>query len=361
MSKSISNGPGEERVNLRQLAQKLHLSQTTISLVLNDSPGAKSIPPHTRARVIEAARKYNYRPNYFARSLRQSRSMSVGILAPDLSEGFFTLVILGVEEHLIKSNYFYFTASHYWKPDLIKEYPRMLMERAVDGFLLLNTQTGIGSTLPVVAIASHNNEPGVVNIILDHTRAAELALRHLYEHGHRRIAFMQGPASNPDTQYRWEGILQIARELGITICPELCVSLPVNSWSPALGFEPIRNLLQTTRDFTALFCFNDIAAIGAMRAIQDAGLSVPGDISVIGFDDIVSAAYQRPSLTTVRQPLREMGREGAQILLDLIANPGKQYPAEVIMQPELIVRESTGPARKLKLKPQPASTAQLVG
>ena len=126
-------------VNLRMLAEHLELSQTTVSLVLNNSPSAKSIPIETRQRVMEAAQRLNYRPNYFARSLRQSRSMSVGVLAPDLSEGYFTRVMSGVVEQLTAAHYFYFTACHDWKKDLIAEYPRLLVERAVDGFLLLNT------------------------------------------------------------------------------------------------------------------------------------------------------------------------------------------------------------------------------
>jgi LacI family transcriptional regulator len=115
--------------------------------------------------------------------------------------------------------------------------------------------------------------------------------------------------------------------------------------APEIGFKPMQALLERTRDFTAVFCFNDISAIGAIRALKDAGLTVPGDVSVVGFDDIQSAAYSTPSLTTVFQPLLEMGKRGAQILLERIADHGKKFPPEVVMAPELIVRESTGPAR----------------
>lgn len=331
-----------EPINLKQLAAILQLSQTTVSLVLNNSPAAKSIPAHTRERVFEAARKFHYRPNYFARSLRKNRSMSIGIMAPDLSEGYFTMVMNGVEESLLRAQYFYFTASHYWKQELMQEYPRMLVERAVDGFLLLNTPSEIRSPLPTVAISAHNNSPGVTNIILDHRKAAELALTHLYELGHRNIVFMKGPNIIPDTEYRWRSILEVAQQLGIKLQADHCIQLDADSWSPQVGYEPMRDLLARTRDFTAVFCFNDISATGTIRAIFDAGLSVPGDISVIGFDDIMSAAYQKPSLTTVRQPLREMGRQGAQVLLDQIAQPGEQFPEEIVMQPQLIVRESTG-------------------
>ena len=151
----ISTPPGH--VNLRMLAEHLELSQTTVSLVLNNSPSAKSIPQETRDRVTEAAQRLNYRPNYFARSLRQSRSMSVGVLAPDLSEGYFTRVMSGVVQELTSAHYFYFTACHDWKQELIEQYPRMLVERAVDGFLLLNTPADqIAVPVPVVAISAHS-------------------------------------------------------------------------------------------------------------------------------------------------------------------------------------------------------------
>jgi LacI family transcriptional regulator len=114
---------------------------------------------------------------------------------------------------------------------------------------------------------------------------------------------------------------------------------------PQIAYGPTRALLAKTPDFTALFCFNDITAMGAIRAIKDAGLDVPGDISVVGFDDIISAAFSTPSLTTVHQPLFEMGQKGAHILLERIANREKQFPAEIEMRPELVVRESTGPVK----------------
>jgi len=341
-------------VNLRTLAEHLELSQTTVSLVLNNSPSAKSIPQETRDRVLEAATRLNYRPNYFARSLRQSRSMSVGVLAPDLSEGYFTSVMSGVVKELTSAHYFYFTACHDWSHELIEQYPRMLVERAVDGFLLLNTPADqISVPVPVVAISAHSAVPNVTNIILDHHRAVEIALQHLYALGHRRIAFMRGPRAIPDSEYRWQSIQQVAGEMGLVIDPGLVVRIDATGWSektgqhpmaPEIGYKPMQDLLAKTKDFTAIFCFNDIAAIGAIRALKDVGLRVPEDVSVVGFDDIQSAAYSTPSLTTVRQPLLEMGKRGAEILLERIANREKSYPAEIVMTPDLVVRESTGPA-----------------
>ncbi len=348
------NGPTPPgHVNLRMLAEHLELSQTTVSLVLNNSPSAKSIPLETRARVIEAAERLNYRPNYFARSLRQSRSMSVGVLAPDLSEGYFTRVMSGVVEELSSAHYFYFTACHDWKPELIEQYPRMLVERAVDGFLLLNTPAdNIDVPVPVVAISAHSVLPNVTNIVLDHHSAVEQALKHLYDLGHRHIAFMRGPQAIPDSDFRWEGIQQVAAEMNLRIDPAHVTRIDTSGWSmttgyhpmaPEIGYKPMQALLEKSRDFTAIFCFNDIAAIGAIRALKDAGLSVPRDVSVVGFDDILSAAYYSPSLTTVRQPLMEMGKRGAEILLERIANREKEYPSEIIVAPEFVARESTGP------------------
>jgi LacI family transcriptional regulator len=336
------------------LAEHLELSQTTVSLVLNNSPSAKSIPQETRSRVMAAAERLNYRPNYFARSLRQSRSMSVGVLAPDLSEGYFTRVMSGVVQELTSAHYFYFTACHDWKRDLIEKYPRMLVERAVDGFLLLNTPADhIEVPVPVVAISAHSAVENVTNIVLDHHLAVQQALTHLYALGHRRIAYMRGPHAIPDSEFRWEAIQQVAPEINLKLDPTLVIRIDSAGWSmktgyhpmaPEIGYIPMHALLEKTRDFTAIYCFNDNAAIGAIRALKDAGLAVPGDVSVVGFDDIQSAAYSTPSLTTVRQPLLEMGKRGAQILLDRIANREKEYPSEIVMAPEFVVRESTGPA-----------------
>ena len=354
MAKGKNTTPSRH-VNLRMLAEHLGLSQTTVSLVLNNSRSAKSIPQQTRNRVVEAANRLNYRPNYFARSLRQSRSMSVGVLAPDLSEGYFARVMSGVVEELTAAHYFYFTACHDWKRELMEKYMRMLVERAVDGFLLLNAAVDeLAAPAPVVAISAHRAAENVTHIVLDHHLAAEQALAHLHALGHRRIAIVRGPRAIPDSGFRWESIQQAAKEIGLKLDPALMIRMDAAAWSmraglqpmgPGIGYEPMAALLEKTRDFTAVFCFNDIAAIGAIRALKDAGLTVPGDVSVVGFDDILSAAYATPSLTTVRQPFTEMGRRGAQVLLERIADKEKQFPAEIVMRPELVVRESTGPRK----------------
>ena len=333
------------RVTLRTLATHLGLSLTTVSVVVSDSPAAQAIPLETRQRILAAATELHYRPNYFARSLRKKRSMSVGVLVSEMSEGYFTLVMNGVEEYLVGAKYFYLLAAHYWQPELLEEYPKMLLERSVDGLLLVNTPTPARVQVPIVSISGHQAAPGVTNIQLNHKLAARLALKHLAELGHRRVAFMRGQEQTVDTDPRWQEIMDTARACRMEIHPELLIRLTENSWSPALGYGPVKALLSRTRDFTALFAFNDIAAFGAIRALHEAGLQVPGDVSVIGFDDVLSAPYGIPSLTTIRQPLRDMGRTGAECLINRINHPKASYPRQIVVQPELVIRESTGPAR----------------
>src|SRR5215469_8303890 len=337
--KSIPNAG--KPVTLKILAEYLDLSPATVSIVLNNSPVAKSISLATRQRVQAAAKKLDYRPNLHARMLRTRLTNTVGVIVPEVSEGYFTKVMLGVEQYLLQEGSLYFTVRHLCRPDLMEEYPDLLIKRSVDGFLSINTELRHKVALPVVSISSHARLPGVTNVVLDHDRAAKVALRHLYDLGHRRIAFMKGNRYVSDSDTRWEAIVSIAREIGIVVRPELSIHLEKNSWSPDIGYPPVRELLARTRDFTAIFSFNDTAAIGAIRAIEDVGLNCPRDISVIGFDDIIVSEYLSPRLTTVRQPLHQMGTTAAELLVKRIQNPEAPFQDQVWFEPELVVREST--------------------
>ena len=334
----------DKPATLRTLASRLGLSAAAVSIVVSDSPAAKAIPLATRERILAAARQLHYRPNYLARSLRKKRSISIGVMIPEFSEGYFTVVMNSVEEHLVRAGCFCLLAAHYWKPELLEEHPKILLERAVDGLLLVNTPPPTRVEVPIVSISGHQAVGGVTNIQLNHKRAALLALKHLADLGHRRITFMKGQEQTVDTDFRWRRIMETARALGIATHPELLIEPIENSWSPALGYRPMKALLSRTRNFTALFAFNDIAAIGAIRALHEAGLRVPTDVSVIGFDDVLSAPFRIPSLTTIRQPLNEMGKVAVESLLKRINKPKAHYPRRVIMEPELVIRESTGRA-----------------
>lgn len=342
---SGSSGRPRKHVSLKMLADYVGLAPATISLVINRSPAADTIPQRTKDLIFAAADKFHYRPNFVARSLRTQRSFSIGVIVPEVSEGYAALVMSGIEDYLLQQGYFYFVASHRHKPDLIDEYPKLLLGRSVDGIIAVDTPWSLNLPIPVVTVSGHNEVKGVVNVLLDHTLAAEMALQHLFGLGHRRIAFIRGQEFSSDTETRWNAIRQSARRLGLPISPKLVGQLEGDSASPSLGHDVTRCLLQAQEPFTALFAFNDISAIGAIHALREAGLRVPQDVSVMGFDDIQSAAYQNPALTTVKQPLRDMGQIAAETVLQRIAASGTNLPSKsVVVEPELVVRGSTGPA-----------------
>ena len=329
----------DKPVRLKELAHYLGLNPSTISVVLNDTPG-RSIPDETRKRIKEAAKQFNYQPNLLARSFRSRRTLTLGILVPELGDGYHTAVMTGVGDYLVNAGYFYFTAHHRHRPNLIEQYSKQLVAKGAEGLICIDTALEHSLSVPVVAVAGHRHIQGVTNVVLDHRRAAELTLTHLYSLGHRRIAFMRGQPFSSDSDDRWRGIVEVGNELGIEIRPELTVQLNRDISSPELGYPVVQQLFDGKRKFTALVCFNDIAAIGAIRAIHDLGLRVPDDISVIGFDDIKAAAYISPNLTTIRQPLSEMGRFAAQCIVNRL-NHTEDFREQVAFEPELVIREST--------------------
>jgi DNA-binding LacI/PurR family transcriptional regulator len=332
-------------VSLKTLAAYLDLDPTTISVVLNQVPG-RSIPEATRERIRRAALKFNYQPSFLARSLRNRRTMTIGILVPVLADGYHAEVMTGIGDSLLEEKYFYFIAHHRHRADLIEQYPRMLMSRGAEGLITIDTNLMDKPPLPVVAIAGHQRVSGVTHVVLDHHRAAELSLRHLYDLGHRTIAFMRGQPYSSDSDARWQSIVQVAQDLGLSIRPELTIQLKKDLTSPELGYPVVKQLLAHHRSFTAFLSFNDIAAIGCIRALHDVGLRVPEDVSVVGFDDIKEAAFQTPSLTTIRQPLHQMGALAVRTLLQQLGGANGNGLPQIAVEPELIIRESTGPSRK---------------
>jgi LacI family transcriptional regulator len=258
-------------------------------------------------------------------------------------------VLSGVEELLLEEGYFYLTASHRRKPDLIEEYPRLLLDRAVEGFILVDTVLEHSMNVPTVAVAGHRQFEGVTNVVLDQRRAAELSLRHLYQLGHRKIAFMRGGSHSSDADDRWACTMAVAKELKLEVPASMMMAIETRESSPAMGVGPTTELINRGVEFTALVCYNDMSAFGAIRALKDHGLTVPDDVSVVGFDDIQGAAYHNPSLTTIRQPLQNMGKVAARILLQRIRGQAT-FPDTVPILPELVIRESTCPPRPRRPK-----------
>ncbi len=350
-------GPrSEDKVTLKTIAQHLGLTPGTVSAALNNSPAARSIPARTKNRIIEAAQALNYRPNFFARTLRLKRTYTIGVIAEEIGDAYGALVISGIEEYLRKNNYFFLTVIHRHDPKLLQTYAQMLMTRGVEGFITTDTSLTEKLALPTVAVAGHQNLEGLTNIVLDHKRAARLALEHLRDLGHEEIAFIKGQTISSDSLVRWNAICEVAQLLGIRIRPELTIQLEGVDSTPAIGYPFAKQLLARKQPFTALFAYNDISAIGSIWAFREAGLRIPEDISIVGFDDIPGAAFANPGLTTVRQPLVKMGQIAAQTVVDLIEGRGEYVP-EIAIEPEFVIRQSTGPAPVRQLTRMTAGTS----
>jgi DNA-binding LacI/PurR family transcriptional regulator len=334
---------GHKPITIKMLAGHLGLSIAAVSRILNHSPAAKSIAQSTRERVFAAAKELNYKPNVFARSLRSRRSYTIGVMVAEVSEGYATLVLSGIEKKLMEEGYFYFVVSHHHRPELIKEYEDLLMARAIEGLVAIDTPLKARFPVPTITISGHDEPEGIVNVLLDHKEAAALAIEHLASLGHRKIAFMRGQTHTSDSATRWAAIQSAVQSLNLELSPRRVIQLQGDDPSPEPGYLATKKLLQTKEPFTALFAFNDISAIGAVSALREAKLRIPEDVSIVGFDDIQTAAYLNPALTTVRQPLVAMGQMAAQSLLRLIQNPTDPLHAarELIVHPELVIRAST--------------------
>jgi DNA-binding LacI/PurR family transcriptional regulator len=335
-------------VTLQMVAERVGLTKGTCSAILNNSAASRSIPQSTKERVLQVARELRYRPSFYARNLGIKRTYMIGVVTQEIGDFYSSPIISGIERYLRKRNFFFLTVAYRHEPKLLQHYEQILSDRGVEGFITVDTFLDHPLSLPTVAVAGHLPIKGVTNVVLDHRRAAWLALNHLTELGHKEIAFMKGSNLSSDSEVRWKAICDAADEFGILVKRELTVQLEGDDPTPQLGYPFAKELLTRRQSFTALFAYNDISAIGSIRAFQEAGLRVPQDISVVGFDDIQIAVHNMPSLTTVRQPLQKMGELAASTLLNRIEG-GADFVPEIAVEPDFVVRCSTGRAPALRL------------
>src|ERR1700676_1195571 len=202
-------GPHREgKVTPKTIAEPLGLTPGTVSAALNNSPAARSIPAHTKNRIIAAAQTLNYRPNFFARTLRLKPTYTTGVIAEEIGDAYGAMVISGIEKYLRKNNYFFLTVIHRHDPKLLQTYAQMLLTRGVEGFITTDTSINEKLQLPTVAVAGHGHVEGVTNIILDHTGAGGLAPENLWDLGHKEIAFLKGHPVSSDSAVRWDAVCE---------------------------------------------------------------------------------------------------------------------------------------------------------
>jgi LacI family transcriptional regulator len=344
-------------ITIRQLAKEIGLSPTTISMVLNSSPSAQTIPEKTKKRVRAAAKKLGYSPNPFALSLFSSRSATLAILLSDITDPYCATVLKGIDASLYRSNYLPVLLDIENSRAKFRRSVQKLVARRIEGIIgIANSavlETELLTTIkkhkiPIVCIGRDMEGTEISSVSIENEGGAYLALKHLYDLGHRAIAFLKGPKDIVDSAQRWEGIVRFAREMKLTIDPRLTVQLKSPGTSYEAGFIAARELLQRKREFTAVLAFDDLAAFGAIRAFTQVGKNVPADCSVVGFDDVTTATFYNPPLTTIRQPMEVLGASAAEIFFELVAAFFENRVAAPIhrkIDSKLVVRESTAPLR----------------
>jgi LacI family transcriptional regulator len=343
-------------ITIRDVAKESGFSSTTVSIVLNDAPLARYIPPATKKRIEKAAKKLGYRPNMFARSLRGKRSHTIGVMVFDMTDPYCTLILRGIENTLYQSSYLPILTDVHNEGSRFERYLEMLLDRRVEALIVLANWLFVNidvladlekSSIPSVMIARELQTDTVSSVIVDNEMGAYSAIEHLHSLGHRKIAFIRGPKTLADSAPRWQGIRSFAKSTGLALDPRLIVDLP-ESGDPISSFEAghklTEELIKQKRPFTALMAFDDMTAFGAIRALAKAGLRVPEHCSVIGFDDVAASSLYTPALTTIRQPMEAMGAMAANLAIEGINAVLEKREISAVhrkMAPELAVREST--------------------
>jgi DNA-binding LacI/PurR family transcriptional regulator len=338
-------------MTIKDVARKAHVSPATVSLVLNDTSHSLPISASTRERVKQAAQELGYQPNSFAQALRKNRSSAIAILAFDIVDPYCAHVMRGAEEIINANDYFPMLFDLQNDEQRMRHCISLIKKRRVEGLLILASSLRVdeevimaqrSSAIPVVVIGREVGTKDIPTIVTDNVGGSYLAVKHLIELGHSRIGFILGPSAYIDSRQRWEGGAQAMRDHGLVVDESLTVEEEVAGWGPEAGYASMQALLARLPRPTAVFAFDDASAFGAIRAISEAGLRVPEDISVVGFDDLSASAFYNPPLTTVHYSMVDMGRKGAERLLGLIANPSDgPTPLKTVEPSQLIVRKST--------------------
>jgi LacI family transcriptional regulator len=343
-------------VTMRDVAQTSGYSPATVSIVLNNAPLARYIAPATKKKIEEVAKKLGYRPNAMARFLRSKRSHSVGVMFFDITDPFCTPILRGIENATYQCSYLPIFADAHNQRNRFERYLEMLLDRHVEALIVvanwlvvdIHLLADIGKrNIPATTIGWELPGDTVSSVMVDNEAGGRLALEHLHQLGHRKIAFIRGPKTLIDSAPRWRGLQKFAQSANLEIDPALVMQLP-DSVDPNSSFEGGQRftdeLLQKKRRFTALLAFDDLTALGAIRALTKAGVKVPEHCSVIGFDDVPLSAMAAPSLTTIRQPLEAMGELAVNVIMEGVNASLEKRDWNIVRHktnPELVIREST--------------------
>ncbi len=329
--------------NIRDVARLAGVSYQTVSRVLNDSP---NIRPATKQRVLDVINELGFRPNQAARTLVTSRSRTIGVLTSQTAFYGPTTSLHAIEQAAREAGYLISTTSLATSDRAaILDGLQHLMSQAIEGLVVIAPQVTVldavkelAFNVPLVTLDSTDRD-AARSLAVDQFAGARLATRHLIDLGHEEIVHVAGPQDWIEAEARMRGFLQEIGDADLRTHPPI-----LGDWTADFGHHAGRQLARF-RDFTAVFAANDQMALGLMHAFREAGLNVPGDVSVVGFDDIPESAHFWPPLTTVHQDFAELGRRAIRLLLGELGTDSDDAGHRIV--PELVIRESTGPARPL--------------
>ena len=334
----------EKKVTIRDVAAAAGVSHQTVSRVINDRP---DVADETRRRVWQLIEELGYQPSAIARGLASKRTYTLGLITADFSDYFFTQVIVGAEVEARKRGYFFMLCSTERNLADEPEYLKLLTERQVDGILFARPSTEddsrhivslIQQGVPLVTTAYWLSGEKLTVVDVDNVDGGLQATECLIELGHRKIGMITGPGGWKSVNDRTEGYRFALERAGIPFDGSL---IEHGDWSYEGGYEAMGRLLAKTPKVTALFAQNDQMAVGAMRALHEAGRKIPDDVAIIGYDDVPAAAYSHPPLTTIRQPMQQVGEVATRLLIELINDPDAERK-EVLLKTELIRRQTCG-------------------
>lgn len=329
-------------VTLNELAKAAGCSVSTVSRALTSS--GHPVNDATRERILTLANELGYRPNMTARGLKMDRTFTIGLVVYNIGSPFTPVLIRGIQEYLHQRNYFSIIISTDWDPDLESEAVHHLISRSIDGVIFVESwRDEPNNTLdlankPYAFVYRLFNGSYANSVILDDISGAKLAVEHLLKLGHRRIAFINGPHGWEASRERLVGYQNTLAQYGIPYNPSL---IETGDWEVGSGYQAAKKFLLLPDRPTAVFAANDLMALGAIYAIQEAGLSVPGDVAIVGYDDREIASFSNPTITTIRPPSFEMGQMAAQLILDCLENQ-TEVKDPIRLQGQLIIRESCG-------------------
>jgi LacI family transcriptional regulator len=339
-------------ITLEDISKATGFSVPTVSRVLSNS--RYPVSDATRQRILEVAQAIGYRPNLSARSLRTERTDTIGILVDDIMSPFAPPLVRGIQDFFNDHAISCLVMNSDWRPDIEEMAIESLLSRGVDGIIfaeyshLVVHDALIRSQKPHLFVHRLFAKSVQNSILPDDYYGASLAVRHLLDFGHRRIAYISGPTSWHANQHRFNAYRDALAQRDIAIDPALIQS---GDWESDSGYAAAAQLLEHSKRPTAIFAANDLIALGAIYRLQEAGLSVPGDVAVVGYDDRDFAKIVKPRLTTVSLPVYEMGQIAAEKLLAQI-NGGITHFDETLVKGTLFVRESCGADPAMRTKEQ---------